>query len=113
MAPPEVLNGRYPSSSITRQRMQSMLPRGQDHQIGFHQRLCDLARLALSLFLLQRVDQLDCREEAHTFAVVFDGLDAEGCGNMGLSCARPTPSRALLRNTLPGNGSEQRFQPHP
>lgn len=45
----------------------------QDHEVGFHQRLGDLASLALGLFLLQRVDQLDRREEAHALAVMLDG----------------------------------------
>ena len=31
----------------------------QDHQVSFHQRLCDLASLSLGLFLLQSVDQFD------------------------------------------------------
>ena len=31
----------------------------EDHQVGFHQRLCDLASLSLGLFLLQGVDQFD------------------------------------------------------
>jgi len=31
----------------------------QYQEVGFHQYLCDLSGLALGLFLLQRVDQLD------------------------------------------------------
>ena len=56
--------------------------RGEDHQVGFDERLSDLPGLALGFFLLQCVDQFDGREEAHAFAVMLDGLDAEGGGNM-------------------------------
>ena len=80
-APPEALSGRYPSSSIARQCMFTCM-RGEDHQVGFDERLSDLPGLALGFFLLQCVDQFDGREEAHAFAVMLDGLDAEGGGNM-------------------------------
>ena len=48
----------------------------QDDEVSFHQRLGDLPGLALGLFLFQGVDEFDRREEAHTFAVMLDGLNA-------------------------------------
>jgi len=54
----------------------------QDHQISFHQHLSDFSCLALGLFLLQRIDQLDRGEEAHTLAMMLDCLNAEGGSDM-------------------------------
>ncbi len=54
----------------------------EDHQISFHQHLSDLSCLALGLFLLQRIDQLDRGEEAHTLAMMLDCLNAEGGSDM-------------------------------
>ncbi len=77
----------------------------QDHQICAHEGLGDFARLALRLLLLERVDEVDCREEPDLLAVVLHRLDAQCGRHMRLSRAGPAPSRALLRNTLPGSGS--------
>merc|ERR1711965_195347 len=44
----------------------------------------DLARLALGFLLFQRIDEFNGGEEADTFAVMFDGLDAEGGRKMRL-----------------------------
>lgn len=54
----------------------------QYQEVGFHQHLCDLPSLALGLFLLQRIDQFDGREEAHAFAMMLNGLDADGGRDM-------------------------------
>ena len=48
----------------------------QDQQIETDQRLGDLASLASGLFLLERIDQFDGREEADLSAIVLDSLDA-------------------------------------
>ena len=52
--------------------------------------------LALGLFLLQRVNQLDGREEADLSAMMLDGLDTEGGGDMGLAGARTTDQNGVL-----------------
>ena len=57
----------------------------------------DLACLALGLLLFERIDQFDRREEAHSLAVVLDGLDAEGRGDVRL--ASPAGPASLKRNT--------------
>ncbi len=85
----------------------------EDHEVCLHQRFCDLSSLAEGLLLLQGIDQLDRREEAYTFAVMFDGLDAKDSRHMRLSRTWPTPSRVLLRNTLPGSGSGRHSQLRP
>ena len=65
-----------------------MLLRGQDHQVGFDQRLSDLPGLALGLFLLQRVDQFNRREEADALSVMLNGLNAKGHASGVLSARR-------------------------
>ena len=50
----------------------------------------------LGLFLFQRIDQLDGREEADLPAVVFDGLDAEGGGGMGFARSGATNQHDVL-----------------
>lgn len=45
--------------------------------------------LVQGLFLLEGIDQVDSGEEAHLLAVMFDGLDAEGSGDVGLARAGP------------------------
>ena len=60
----------------------------QDHQVELDQGLGDLTGLALGLFLFERVDQFDRREEADLSAMMFDGLDAEGGRDMRFAGAR-------------------------
>ena len=54
----------------------------QDHEIELGQTFGNLPRLALGLFLFERVDQFDGREEADLPAVMLDGLDAKRCCDM-------------------------------
>jgi hypothetical protein len=46
--------------------------------------------------MLEGVDQFDGREEAGLSAVMFDGLDAERGGDMGLAGSRPTDQHDVL-----------------
>jgi hypothetical protein len=59
------------------------------HEIGAREALGDLSGLAPCLLLLERVDELDGREEPDLLPVVLDGLDPERRRDMGLSRARP------------------------
>ena len=54
----------------------------EDHEIELGQVFGNLPGLALGLFLLEGVDQLDRGEEADLSAMMFDGLDAKGGGDM-------------------------------
>jgi hypothetical protein len=47
----------------------------------------DLSSLTLGIFMFEGVDQFDVGEEADLASVMFDALDAEGCGDMGLASA--------------------------
>jgi hypothetical protein len=47
-----------------------------------------LPDFALGLFLFEQIDQFDGGEEAYLLTVMFDGLDADGGGDMGLAGAR-------------------------
>lgn len=55
----------------------------QDHEVELGQALGDLPCLALGFFLFEGVDQFDGGEEPDLSAVMLDGLDTEGGGNMG------------------------------
>ena len=59
----------------------------EDDEVGIGKPRCDLAGLPLVLFLFERVDEFDCGEEPDALAVAFDGLDADGRGEMRLTCA--------------------------
>src|SRR6202789_4021439 len=59
----------------------------QDDEVGIGEPSCDLPGLSLKLFLFEGVDELDGREEPDTLAVMFDGLDADGRGEMRLARA--------------------------
>ena len=87
--------------------------RGEDHEIKTGETFCKLSGFAFCLLLFERVDELDGREEADLAAIMFDGLHAKGCRDMSFARAGATPSRALLRNTLPGSGSGQCFARRP
>lgn len=69
----------------------------QDHQIEAGQAFGDLSGLTLRLFLFQRVDQLESREEANLSAVMLDGLYAQGGRDMGLAGARSADQDDVLR----------------
>ena len=60
----------------------------EDDEVGIGEPPSDLPGLSLKLFLFEGVDEIDRREESDALAVVFDSLDADGCGEMGLACAR-------------------------
>ena len=59
----------------------------QDHEVMADQALGDLARASMSLFLLQRVDEIDGGEEPDLLSMMFDGLDGERGRDMGFSRA--------------------------
>ena len=65
-----------------------MLLKRQYHEIRLDQCISDFPSLAYDFLLLQRVDQFYRREEAHAFAVMLDGLNAEGHAK-GVHSARP------------------------
>lgn len=69
----------------------------KDHEVELGHAFCDLSGLSLDLFLFEGVDQLDGAEEADLSAVMFDGLNAEGCRDMGLASARATDQNDVLR----------------
>ena len=52
----------------------------QDHQVGVDKTIGELASLALSLLLFERVDEFDGGEEADPLAMVFDGLEGSVVG---------------------------------
>lgn len=62
----------------------------EDHQVGAHESLGNLPRLALRLLLFERVDEVDRREEPDLLAVMLDRLDAEGGRDMRFP--RPWPA---------------------
>ena len=49
----------------------------EDNEIGMDKPIGDLARSSLRLLLLERVDQLDGREEPDTLVMMLDGLNAD------------------------------------
>ena len=59
----------------------------QDYEIASNQPLGELTGLSQGFLLLERIDQFDRREEANLFAVMFDGLNAEGGRQMRFSCS--------------------------
>ena len=68
----------------------------QNHEIELGHCLGNLACFAFGLFLFKGVDQFDGGEEADLAAVMFDGLDAERGGNMGLAGSRATDQDHVL-----------------
>lgn len=88
-APPEALNGRSPGSSrSTRLRKRSGGSFSRGGQIEAGQAFGNLPNLTPSLFLLGGVDQFDGGEEPDLVAVMFYGLDPEGCRDVCLAGAR-------------------------
>ncbi len=59
----------------------------EDDEIKAQQAFGKLACLVHGLFLLQRVDQIDRREESDLFAVIFHCLNTQSSGDMGLAGA--------------------------
>ena len=56
----------------------------KDDEIGVGEPRRDLAGFALKLLLFESVDEFDGGEEPYALAVMLDGLDADGCGEMRL-----------------------------
>lgn len=71
----------------------------QDHEIGMHEAIGDLAGSSLCLLLFQRIDQLDRREEANLSVMMLDGLDAESGRYTGFACWPPTSTMLLASST--------------
>ena len=67
----------------------------EDDEVGIGKPSGDLAWLALALFLFEGVDEFDGREEPDALAVMLDGLDADGRGEMRLARPRPADKTAL------------------
>ncbi len=68
--------------------------------------------LALGLLFFQRIDQLYRGEEPHPSVMVFNGLHSEGCGNVGLACARPAHQHhvvGILQELTPVQLAHQGF----
>ena len=57
----------------------------EDHEIEAYEALGQLPGLVHDLLLLERVHQINGREEPHLLAVMLDSLDAERGGNVGLA----------------------------
>jgi hypothetical protein len=60
----------------------------EDNEVGISEPPCDLAGFPLALLLFEGVDEFDRREEPDALAVMFDGLNADGRGEMRLARAR-------------------------
>jgi hypothetical protein len=54
----------------------------EDHEIEAGEAFGDLTGFALRLFLLERIDELDGREEADLSPVMLDRLDTQGGRDM-------------------------------
>ena len=54
----------------------------EDDEVGIGEPPCDLAIFPLALLLFEGVDEFDGGEEPDALAVMFDGLDADGRGQM-------------------------------
>ena len=54
----------------------------KDDEVGIGEPPCDLASFPLALLLFEGVDEFDGGEEPDALAVMFDGLDADGRGEM-------------------------------
>ena len=72
----------------------------EDHEIEAGEAFGDLTGFTFCLFLFERVDELDGREEADLSPVMLDGLDAKGRRNMILY--REPSSFFTLRLSAPG-----------
>ena len=54
----------------------------EDDEVGIGKPPSDLPRLSLKLFVFEGVDEFDGREEPDALAVMFDGLNADGGGEV-------------------------------
>src|SRR4051812_412316 len=57
----------------------------ENDEVGVGEASGDLPSPPLVLFLFEGVDEFDGREEPHALAVMLDGLDADGRGEMRLA----------------------------
>src|SRR4051794_37204434 len=62
----------------------------ENDEVGVGEASGDLPSLSLVLLLFKGVDEFDRREEPHALAVMLDGLDADGGGEMGFARAGAT-----------------------
>ena len=69
----------------------------EDHEVELGEVFGDLPGFAFGFLLFEGVDQLDRGEEADLPAMMFDGLNAECCRNMGLSGTRTADQHDILR----------------
>ncbi len=60
----------------------------EDDDVQAAQTVGELSDLTLRLLLFESVDQFDGREESDLLAMMFDRLDADCRGDMGLASAR-------------------------
>ena len=68
----------------------------EHHEIVAGEAFGDLAGLVLCLFLFERIDERDGREEAELSPVVLDGLDAKGRRDMGFTRSRTADQNGVL-----------------
>ena len=69
----------------------------EDNQIDIEQSVGQLSGLSVGLLLLQRIDQLHCREETHALAQISDRFNANGGRQMRLAGARPADEHHVVR----------------
>ena len=69
----------------------------EDDEVGVGQPPGDLSRLSLEFFLFEGVDEFDGGEEPDALAVMFDGLDADGRGEMRLARAGSADQDGVMR----------------
>ena len=69
----------------------------ENDKIRIAQAQGDLALPSSGLLLLQCIDQLDGRQEAHASMMLLHGFDANGGGQVRLACARATDQHDVLR----------------
>ena len=68
----------------------------EDDEIKAHQTLGDLAGFAVSLFLFERINELDGGVKADLLAVMLDSLNAKGCRDVRLARARSADQHDVL-----------------
>src|SRR5450432_2180663 len=69
----------------------------EDNEVGIGEPPCDLAGFPLALLLFEGVDEFDRREEPDALAVMFDGLNADGHGEMRFARAWAADQDDVMR----------------
>ena len=72
----------------------------QDHQVRVRQPISHLPLLAVRLLLLQDIDQLDHREEAHAPMMALNGFDSQRRGEVSFPGARSADQDHILRGIV-------------